>query len=764
MTTGKVLFVGLDASGFGSDLWVTDGTSAGTSELTVAGAPTGGGGLFNGNPDFTVLGGTALFEGLDASSNFNLWVTDGTSGGTSELKVAGAFRELSPTDLTVFGNKVLFEGAGTDGDNLWVTNGTAAGTSELHPSMTNLGQLGAQDLTVFGNKVLFAGASLGAGLWITDGTSAGTELLSASEEILFVSDLTVLGGKALFAGADRENPANLWVTDGTSAGTSELTIARTNPVTGTRPANITVIGGRALFTALDSTNGHETTALWVTNGTSAGTSELAIRGGGTSGLFFDVAPAFAVLGSKALFAGDDVAGHIGLWVTDGTSAGTKELAVAGASTGGLVPRDITVFGDKALFVGDGPGFSGDGLWVTDGTAAGTSELTVAGTYSPGFLGIPGFTVFGGKVLFEGYDSAGHSNLWVTDGTSAGTKEIVTSGAFSAGLFNTSPADFTVLTPPSPPAPSGLALAAGSDSGVKGDDITNVTKPVIVGKGVAGDKVTLFDGAKAIGTATVAAAGTWSVTSASALAAGLHSLTATESGATGTSAASAALKLTIKVSAPAPSGLSFAVAADKGAKGDTMTVGGRGEAGDRVTLYDGKTAIGGVTVTAAGVWSLTTASPLAVGAHSLNANEVDVAANRSAASPAQSLTVVRAAANAVVFVGTAGVDNFTGGPGNDIFEFSAANLANSDTVKGGVGTNELLMTTAGTVRAGGIGGVETFQLANGAANSLTLVDANFAGVTGGTITVYGGNAGNTVNASALTGADRVWCGAGPARMC
>ncbi len=82
------------------------------------------------------------------------------------------------------------------------------------------------------------------------------------------------------------------------------------------------------------------------------------------------------------------------------------------------------------------------------------------------------------------------NLWVTDGTAAGTSEVTVAGPIPDGL---TPSDITALPPP-PAAPSGLALAAGSDSGVKGDDITNVTKPVITGTGVAGDTVTLYDGA------------------------------------------------------------------------------------------------------------------------------------------------------------------------------------------------------------------------------------------------------------------------------
>jgi Ca2+-binding RTX toxin-like protein len=117
------------------------------------------------------------------------------------------------------------------------------------------------------------------------------------------------------------------------------------------------------------------------------------------------------------------------------------------------------------------------------------------------------------------------------------------------------------------------------------------------------------------------------------------------------------------------------------------------------------------------------------------------------------------ANRVIAVGGAGKDVFTGGAGNDYFYFSAANLANTDIVKGGGGTNTLVMTTAGTVDAGGVSGVEDYYLGNGGANSLTLANANFTGVTGSSITIYGGNDGNTINAAALTGANRVIVHAG-----
>ena len=52
------------------------------------------------------------------------------------------------------------------------------------------------------------------------------------------------------------------------------------------------------------------------------------------------------------------------------------------------------------------------------------------------------------------------------------------------------------------------------------------------------------------------------------------------------------------------------------------------------------------------------------------------------------------------------------------------------------------------------GVETYVLANGGANTLTLATANFTGVTGSTITVSDGNNGNTVSAAGVAAPDRI----------
>ena len=83
------MFEGYDASGI-DGLWVTDATSAGTSGLTVAGSFANGLFFDVSAPDLTVFSGKALFAGEDTGGNISLWTTDGTSAGTGELTVTGS--------------------------------------------------------------------------------------------------------------------------------------------------------------------------------------------------------------------------------------------------------------------------------------------------------------------------------------------------------------------------------------------------------------------------------------------------------------------------------------------------------------------------------------------------------------------------------------------------------------------------------------------------------------------------------------------------
>jgi VCBS repeat protein len=442
LSKNLVLFRDTDAD-INSGLWVTDGTSAGTWEI-AAGLVTSTG---DHDPDpryITSFGSEALF-----SSWGGLWVTDGTSPGTTEISVAGAntYIGLYPKDLFKFGSKVFFAGSDSTGgpfslglEGLWVTDGTSAGTSELSVANANtFSGLSPSDFTALGTKVLFIGRSAThLGLWVTNGTSAGTSEISlpgGPQGDLFnlgsPPTFAVLGNKAFFGAPDPSLPGfkdSLWVTDGTSAGTSEV-------VPGLGTADLTTFGTEVLFAGTRPVSGLFTSGLWVTDGTSNGTSELAATYTGPGDL--------TVFGSEALFFANPLAapfgggGPLGLWVTDGTQAGTSELVQFAP---GSTAADLTVFGSEAVFSAFGAHapFGQNSLWVTDGTSAGTTELTASGG-APIVLDPTNFTLFGSEILFSGGDATNRS-LWATDGTAAGTFEISMVGASPIG------AGPTLLTP------------------------------------------------------------------------------------------------------------------------------------------------------------------------------------------------------------------------------------------------------------------------------------------------------------------------------
>src|SRR5258708_31074703 len=80
---------------------------------------------------------------------------------------------------------------------------------------------------------------------------------------------------------------------------------------------------------------------------------------------------FVALGNRVLFDANDTTGRQGLWVTDGTAAGTSLITDVPSG-----PKNLVAFGNEVLFNANASAGSA-GLWVTDGTAAGTSELAGA---------------------------------------------------------------------------------------------------------------------------------------------------------------------------------------------------------------------------------------------------------------------------------------------------------------------------------------------------------------------------------------------------
>lgn len=130
--------------------------------------------------------GRLLFPGHDADHGFELWVTDGTAAGTQLLK------DINPGSTTSFGSPFpIFQGFdfqekayflandGTHGPQLWVSDGTADGTT-LFTTINPTGATGAITLLWSRNTDRFV-VSSDQGLVASDGTTDGTSLIHPAQ-------------------------------------------------------------------------------------------------------------------------------------------------------------------------------------------------------------------------------------------------------------------------------------------------------------------------------------------------------------------------------------------------------------------------------------------------------------------------------------------------------------------------------------------------------------------------------------------------------
>ncbi|WP_298195168.1 ELWxxDGT repeat protein [Novosphingobium sp.] len=424
MARNKALFTATDSTN-GKELWITDGTTTGTKLLKDI-FP----GFTSSNPsNFVVLAnGKVLFSAAadNVNTGVELWITDGTTTGTTLLKdLYTGPSGSAPSNLTTLGNgKVIFSASdGTSNGNLWISNGTASGTVKFANIFGPSNGNSLSQFTPFGaDKLIFTAydfnGSNGAVMWITNGSAAGSFMLKAFGPGDFPGYLTDLGnGKMIFGAFQQASGYEIWVTGGTAGSTKLLTDINPGGGFGFRPSGgagpLALGNGRAIFRANDGTHGDE---LWTTDGTAAGTKMLADIAVGANGS--NPANFYALGNGKALFAASNGTSYSLLYITDGTKAGTKLLKDLGVGVNGAPSNFYQLPNGKVLFNGITQ-TNGAELWITDGTAAGTKLLKDTAPGSPG-EGVSGFAALSGnKVVFSA-----DGELWVSDGTASGTQLVL----------------------------------------------------------------------------------------------------------------------------------------------------------------------------------------------------------------------------------------------------------------------------------------------------------------------------------------------------
>jgi len=297
------------------------------------------------------------------SAGNQVWMTDGTAAGTRPLK--DTVKTTSASGYTEYNGRVYFAaGDAASGVELWSSDGTTAGTSVFFDVYTGTSSSNPGNFVVANGLLYFTATDQahGSELWVTDGTAAGTHVVADIKPGTAGSgptNLTAFAGGVYFTADDGTTGSELWKSDGSASGTVRVKDVRPG-ASGSASSSFWVVGGSLYFTADDGVHGHE---LWRSDGTPAGTSLYfeGIPGDGSSVSASQVTR----VNDRLFWFASNSAGALELWRVGGAGGDVRPTLVTTVGDGKTQPANLASAGGRLYFS------IGGILWSSDGTAAGS---------------------------------------------------------------------------------------------------------------------------------------------------------------------------------------------------------------------------------------------------------------------------------------------------------------------------------------------------------------------------------------------------------
>lgn len=334
------------------------------------------------------------------------------------------FTNASGEIVASLGSRVLFTLKNASGlPELWASDGSPAGTLKLHTLSKSNQTFGG--FLPYQNELLFwVNEEVSKGeIWRSDATLAGTRRLleTSNSGVLYP---VLLGDFLYYASAgtstfSRDN--GLWklnLSDNKSTRIYEF-----HDFAG-------IVGMSALGTKLVIIGDIKNLGrhLFLSDGTTAGTKPYFFLNNGNE---YNVEPFFTQVGNKLFFFYDD--NTYRLYVTDGTAAGT--LAVGKFreifSLDLQKKRSIIGWNGKLYFQGraESSSSSAEDLFVSDGTVAGTQRWDIIPDEDeqPSW-----FTPYRGKLYFMALGAFENEYIYVTEGSKESTKKAITERDLGSG--------------------------------------------------------------------------------------------------------------------------------------------------------------------------------------------------------------------------------------------------------------------------------------------------------------------------------------------
>lgn len=416
----SVYFIANDGI-YGDEIWKTDGTLNGT--ILLKDINNGSSSLEKFHVD-EINNKLFFFTSSKYSSDRKLWVSDGTSIGTFELSNIkdSNLSGLEENFVTTNSATIVTGEDETHGNELWITDGTISGTSFFADLNYSSGSNPSKFTNVNDNVFFRArGTKYGNQLFKSDGTRIGTKLIKdiniGNDCIDDLSEMRSINGVLFFSAIDGTHGYELWKSDGTESGT--VIVKDINPGNNSSMLNyndkqlFTVINNILYFYANDGAHGFE---LWRSDGSESGTYMIKDINNGSNYNYSSYPRDFVLLNDKIYFIANDSNTGSALWTTNGTESGTLKIINLNDM------RVLKAVRNKLLIIAEtsGTSYGPHDLWASDGTASGTTHIKSFGDNIDSDIQFT--TILNDELYFvaKSPDSF-RKAIYKTDGTIGGTK-------------------------------------------------------------------------------------------------------------------------------------------------------------------------------------------------------------------------------------------------------------------------------------------------------------------------------------------------------
>ena len=327
-----------------------------------------------------IIGENMFFTATSSASGDELYISDGTQAGTKMVKdINPGNADASPRYLVQLNGKLYFQADnGTNGVELWESDGTEAGTKMVADIYPGAESSAPDMLTILGGKILFRATTVASSAdekkWMhiydpaTQTASLVSEIQARVEGDAVIPRIQVDNkhNVAYFIGEPVGENQEVYKTDGTPEGTGKIFDVTPEALGSSNIQWLYVHNDSVLvwrqktprkYAGADSVNyvAHLSEQIWITNGTAEGTrllshfdKNVATDGNGTNTQF-----AFPVSwNGKLYFRADNGVNGVEFCVSDLTTEGTYMVQDLNPGTDASWPEDYAVYKGYLCFNGN----------------------------------------------------------------------------------------------------------------------------------------------------------------------------------------------------------------------------------------------------------------------------------------------------------------------------------------------------------------------------------------------------------------------------